>query len=148
MSPLAVKLIKTFEGFSPVVYNCGGGYSTIGYGHRLWKQEDGVGPLKEDVATSLLLKDLTLVERYLEQLVRIPLKETQEAALLSFMFNVGPAAFERSTLRIKVNREEHHDIPFELMRWVFAGGRRSRGLERRRFVEGKLYETGRWVMPT
>jgi lysozyme len=139
MNPLSMRLIKTFEGFSPVVYNCGGGYKTIGYGHRLWRGEFFETPLSKEEAEVLLLKDLRAMETYLRRLIRVSLTHGQEAALLSFVFNVGPAALERSTLRLKVNREEHGAIPEELMRWVWAGGRRNQSLRRRRFVEGQYY---------
>lgn len=35
-------------------------------------------------------------------------------------------------LRRKANREEHDDAPAELMKWVWAGGRKLKGLARRR----------------
>ncbi len=140
MNPLALKLIKTFEGFSPVVYNCGGGYQTIGYGHRLKEGDIFPKPLVEQLAEDLLIQDLAIMGRYLHRLICVPLTPGQEAALLSFVFNVGPAALERSTLRSKVNREEHDIVPWELMRWVWAGGKRCRGLERRPFVEGCAYK--------
>jgi len=63
-----------------------------------------------------------------------------ETALVSFTFNLGSAALQRSTLRRKVNREEHDDVPSELMKWVWAGGKKLRGLVRRREEELKLYE--------
>jgi len=42
-------------------------------------------------------------------------------------------------LRRKVNREEHGEVPAEFRRWVFAGGRKLKGLVRRREAEGRLY---------
>jgi lysozyme len=135
----AISLIKTFEGFSPVVYNCGGGYKTIGYGHRLWRGEFFEEPFSVTDAEVLLLKDLKRMAIVVHRLIRVPLSHGQEAALLSFVFNVGPASLERSTVRLKVNREEHKSVPEELMRWVWAGGKRCRGLQRRRFVEGQCY---------
>jgi lysozyme len=135
----AITLIKTFEGFSPVVYNCGGGYKTIGYGHRLWRGEFFKEPFSREDAEVLLIKDLNAMRGYLQAFIRVPLSQGQEAALLSFTFNVGSASLQRSTLRSKVNREEHDAVPEELMRWVWAGGKRCRGLKRRRFIEGQYY---------
>lgn len=61
-------------------------------------------------------------------------------ALVSFTFNLGGGALQRSTLRRKVNREEHEDVPREFLRWVWAGGRKLRGLVRRREAEALLYQ--------
>ncbi len=52
---------------------------------------------------------------------------------------VNLGALQRSTLRRKVNREEHADAPAEFRRWVWAGGRRLKGLVRRREAEAELY---------
>lgn len=53
--------------------------------------------------------------------------------------NLGAGALQRSTLRRKVNRGEHSLVPREFRRWVWAGGRRLRGLIRRREAEVGLY---------
>ena len=60
-------------------------------------------------------------------------------ALVSFAFNLGAGALQRSTLRRKVNREEHAAVPAEFRRWIWAGGRRLKGLVRRREAEAVLY---------
>ena len=60
-------------------------------------------------------------------------------ALCSFAFNLGAGALQRSTLRRKVNREEHAAVPHEFRRWVWAGGRKLKGLIRRREAEAVLY---------
>lgn len=139
MNPLAVNVIKMFEGFSPVVYNCEGGYKTIGYGHCLEGGQEFPKPLTKEQGERLLLKDMARTEHALRKWITVPLSTEREAALLSFTFNVGSAALQRSTLRLKVNRQEHEDVPRELMKWVFAGGKKCRGLQRRRFIEGQLY---------
>jgi lysozyme len=47
---------------------------------------------------------------------------------------------QRSTLRRKVNREAHAEVPAQLMRWVWAGGRRLPGLVSRRKSEAIHYD--------
>jgi hypothetical protein len=49
-------------------------------------------------------------------------------------------ALQCSTLRRKVNRQAHSEVPTQLVRWVWAGGRKLNGLIRRRAVEAKLYQ--------
>ena len=44
------------------------------------------------------------------------------------------------------NREEHDAVPAEFGRWVWAGGRRLKGLVRRREAEADLYERRRFTV--
>nr|WP_245562322.1 lysozyme [Marinospirillum minutulum] len=60
-------------------------------------------------------------------------------ALVSFTYNLGSGAFQCSTLRRKVNRQAHSEVPAQLVRWVWAGGRMLSGLVTRRAIEGKIY---------
>ena len=69
----------------------------------------------------------------------MPLTDGQFDALVSFTYNLGGGALQRSTLRGKINREEHAEIPEQFMRWVWAGGRKLKGLVRRRAAEAGLY---------
>ena len=76
-----------------------------------------------------------MAERAVLRLIRVRLADDQFDALVSFTFNLGAGALQRSTLRRKVNREEHGEVPPEFMRWVWAGGRKLKGLIRRRAAE-------------
>ncbi|MFM5394388.1 lysozyme [Aeromonas veronii] len=60
-------------------------------------------------------------------------------ALVSFTFNLGAGALQRSTLRLKANRGEHESVPAELMKWAWAAGKKLPGLVRRRQAEGACY---------
>lgn len=134
-------LIKRFEGFSPTVYICPAGYPTIGYGHlvrehELDRYEQGI---TEQEAEDLLRRDVQVAERAVLRLIDVPLTDGQYDALVSFTFNLGAGALQRSTLRRKVNREEHADVPTQFRRWVWAGGKRLRGLIKRRAAESGMY---------
>jgi lysozyme len=80
------------------------------------------------------------VERAVLRLITAPLSNGQFDALVSFTFNLGAGALQRSTLRRKVNREEHTDVPAELMKWVWAGGKKLNGLVKRRKAESMNYQ--------
>ena len=141
-------LIKRFESFSPTVYVCPAGYPTIGYGHVLLDGErdhfaNGIG---EEEAEDLLRRDAGIAERAVLRLIAVPLTDGQFDALCSFAFNLGGGALQRSTLRRKVNREEHSAVPAEFMKWIWAGGRRLKGLVQRREAEARLYATGRCAL--
>ena len=89
----------------------------------------------------LLSALLIIAERAVLRLIKVPLTDGQFDALVSFTFNLGSGALQRSTLRRKVNREEHEEVPAEFMRWVWAGGRKLKGLVRRREAESIRYST-------
>lgn len=135
-------LIKRFEGFESEIYLDAAGLPTIGYGHLLRPGEhkmfaDGIS---EAAGEALLIKDVGVAERAVLRLIKVPLTDGQFDALVSFTFNLGSGALQRSTLRRKVNREEHEEVPAELMRWVWAGGRKLKGLVQRRKAEILLYK--------
>lgn len=52
----------------------------------------------------------------------------QFGALVSFTYNLGGGALQRSALRRKINREEHAEVPEQVMRWIWAGGRNLKGV--------------------
>lgn len=134
-------LIKRFEGFSATIYICPAGYPTIGYGHLVREHE--LDRYEQDIteqeAEDLLRRDVQVAERAVLRLIDVPLTDGQYDALVSFTFNLGAGALQRSTLRRKVNREQHVEVPKQLMRWVWAGGRKLKGLIRRREAEALIY---------
>jgi len=136
-----INLIKRFEGFSSSIYICPAGYPTIGYGHVV--RDDERQRFAEDIdkeeGEELLRQDVRWAEQGVLRLIDVPLTDGQFDSLVSFAFNLGTGALQRSTLRRKVNREEHNDVPAQLKRWVWAGGRRLNGLVRRRTAEANLY---------
>lgn len=136
-------LIRRFEGFSPTIYICPAGYPTIGYGHVVLahEREQFALGITQAEATELLRKDVGIAERAVLRLISVPLTDGQFDALVSFTFNVGAGALQRSTLRRKVNRGEHESVPAELMKWVWAVGKRLPGLVRRRRAEALAYSS-------
>ena len=134
-----IDLIKRFEGFSRTVYFCPAGYPTIGYGHVVKPHENFSAGINEVQAEELLCQDAVIAERAVLRLINVPLTDGQFDALVSFTYNLGGGALQRSTLRRKINREEHAEVPEQFMRWVWAGGRKLKGLIRRREAEVTLY---------
>lgn len=139
VSELGIALIKYFEGFKGKPYLCAAGYKTIGYGHVI-RAGENLQEITEAEAEALLLRDLTLTEKAIFRLIAVPLTSYQFDALAAFTFNLGSGALQRSTLRQKINREEHEDAAKEFLKWVYAGGRVLKGLVRRRTMESLLYQ--------
>jgi lysozyme len=134
-----LRLVKAFEGFAPSPYLCPAGWWTVGYGHVIKSRDAVPNPITEELAGQILATDIQIAERAVLRLIAAPLTDGQFDALVSFTFNLGAGALQRSTLRRKVNRGEHRDVPAEFLKWVNAGGRRLPGLVRRRQAEAELY---------
>lgn len=65
-------------------------------------------------------QDAMIAERAVLRQINVPLTDGQFDALVSFTYNLGGGALQRSTLRRKINREEHGEVPEQFMRWVWA----------------------------
>jgi lysozyme len=109
--------------------------NTIGYGHVVRIHEKFLNPITEEEAYLLLRQDVAHAAAAVRRLIPVPLNQPRYDALVSFTFNVGAGALQRSTLRQVLLREEYHAAPPEFRRWVYAGGRKMAGLIRRREAE-------------
>lgn len=141
ISSRGLSLIKEFEGMRSAAYVCPGGVNTIGYGHVIKAEEKFSQPLSELEAEAFLLQDIKKATNAVGRLIKVPLTQGQFDALVSFTFNCGAGALQRSTLRACVNRQEHGQVPAELLKWCYSCGRLSNGLLRRRMAEALLYVT-------
>ena len=133
-----IEFIKKFEGFMPTKYLCAGNHWTIGYGHKL-SANDKYNEISENMAEELLQKDLFIAERGVLQYINIPLENNQFDALVSFTFNVGLAALQRSSLRQKVNYQLYEEATQEFLKWIHVGTKRINGLVLRRNAESRLF---------
>lgn len=137
-SDQGVDLIKRFEGCRLQSYRCPAGVWTIGYGHTGTDVTEGRRITIEE-ADRLLREDLAHMERRVRQLVTAPLTQNQFDALVSFAFNVGLGALERSTLRKKLNTQDYRGAAAQFLVWDKAGGKVLPGLVRRRRAERDLF---------
>ncbi|MCW7541873.1 lysozyme [Aquabacterium sp. A7-Y] len=74
------------------------------------------------------------------QCIKVPLKDHEKAAFISFSFNVGREKFCGSSLVRKANAGDLIGACAELSRWVWAGDRKLQGLVKRRAHERALCE--------
>lgn len=137
ISELGLTLIKAFEGLVLKAYYCAAGVLTVGYGHTKGVSKDTV--ITPEIAEVLLKEDCITSEKQVNKLIKVPLNQKQFDALVSFVFNIGGGALERSTLRMKLNRKEYFEASLEFEKWCFAGGRKLKGLQRRRLAEKNLF---------
>lgn len=135
MDPYA--LIKRFEGLRLEAYRDVVGIPTIGYGHTKGVKMGDV--CTEEQADKWLEEDAEEASRAIKRCVKVPLNENQYSALLSFTYNVGAGALERSTLLTLLNEKHYESAGDQLMNWVYAGGRKIQGLINRRKAEQELW---------
>ena len=138
-----VALIKAAESLQLKKYKCPAGIDTIGYG-TTGDRIKNIDTCTEAQAEAWLKEDIeNKIEKRLATLVSVPLNENQFSALVSFCYNVGCGAFSKSTLRKVINSDPNNfkGVEEQFMKWCMAGGKRLKGLERRRAAEYKLYAT-------
>ena len=125
------------EGLRLEAYEDAAGVPTIGYGHT--KDVRMGDRISEYWAKELLRDDIDEAERQVKEL-GVARNEAQLDALVSFVFNLGIGALKESTL-LRVIREggSKADIKREFKRWVYAGGKKLKGLEVRREWESKRF---------
>ena len=133
-----LELIKKFEGFSSKPYKCCAGFLTIGYGHKI-RSNEKYERISEMEANQMLQKDLQSSMYSVMNNIDFMLNNYQFSALVSFTYNVGGAALQRSTLRQKINSGELEGIQHELLRWVYVKGYKIKGLVKRRLKEVELF---------
>lgn len=137
-------LCRRFEGFYSKPYLCPAGVPTIGYGATRYLDGRRVkltdAPISKATAERLLLGQIKRV--YLPAVLRqCPLVRDPKAlgALIDFTFNLGEPNLKASTLRRKVNANDWEGAKREIVKWVYAGGVRLRGLELRRQAEAAYF---------
>ena len=138
-----LNLIKKYEGFRAKAYQDVVGVWTIGYGNTFYPDGKKVKEgdlISEEDAEKLLRTVVNDFGRKVTDEIRVQLTDCQFGALVSFTYNVGIGAFQRSTLLRKVNADpEDPEIKNEFLKWVKAGGNIFPGLVKRRKEEAKFY---------
>lgn len=131
-------LIEQFEGCSLSAYQDSVGVWTIGYGHTGPDVHPGL-VITQAQAQALLLRDVASAEAEVSDSVEIMLTPNEFSALVSFVFNMGAAAFRGSTMLTLLNQGNVLAAAQEFDRWVYAGGTELPGLVRRRAAEKALF---------
>ena len=149
LSKQGLALLKRFEGCSPVPYRDSARLWTIGYGHLIGDgkiiPDDNKYRLTPTQMELLLRYDVIPRERAVERLCPVPLTQNEFDALVSFTFNLGAGALQRSTLRQKLNRGDKAGAAKVLLLYNRAGGKVVRGLVNRRIAEYKLFMSNQYA---
>lgn len=148
---LASDIITKWEGLRLDVYLDVVGKWTVGYGHLIKPGEKyypygTVKNITKIEAENLLEQDLNLARDCVSQYVKVTLTENQRASLVSFTFNLGCTAFQKSTLLKLVNQQKFSEAAEQFDKWVYARGAdnllvKVNGLVNRREAEKQTFIT-------
>lgn len=155
-SAKAYELIKEFEGLRLKAYQCSAKKWTIGYGSTRYRDGKPVKPTDTipDEKTAQDMLDYHVVNSVcpdINKYVTVPLKQTEYDALCSFIYNTGVTGLygyfkdngklvkRHSSLARKLNAGDYEGAANGLLAWVYADGKKSPGLERRRQAERALF---------
>ena len=137
-SDLLIKKITEFEGFSNTAYRCPAGKWTCGIGHTSGVTATTTCTRKE--AEQWLKEDLAPVEAYVNTIEQVR-TQGQYDALVDFAYNLGLGNLKSSTLLKKIKAGASvEEIQAQLRRWVYAGGKKLKGMVKRR-----EWEAQRWA---
>lgn len=138
----AATIVKPWEGKVNEVYPDIIGVPTVCYGHTGRDVRIGQAIRSNAECDRLLAGDLSESQGYVRRCITRPLPPSTEAALVSFVFNVGPSGVCGSTLQRHMQAGNIAQGCGQLMRWVNAGGKRVQGLVNRRQAEYRVCMKG------
>lgn len=136
-SQTLIDAIKRFEACSLTAYQDSVGVWTIGYGHTAGvKRGDKIGMYQ---AEQFLREDLERFEAIANKCKRLS-SQGKFDAVLDFIYNSGPANFEKSILKKYIEGgKKTWQIQEEFLKWVNAGGQKLGGLVSRRIWEANRF---------
>jgi lysozyme len=167
LSKAGEDLMHRYEGFRSKPYLCPAHIWTIGYGHVLYQEQIKLpmtrppGKTKDDIPMirneyplkpedkrvwtkteidELFKDDVAHFERGVLRLVPTCVgRQGSFDALVSISFNFGLGNLQRSTIRMRANRQDWEGAAEAFMLWTKGGGKVLPGLVKRREAEVKLF---------
>jgi len=135
LSAAGLVAIAGYEGYRAQAYDDGIGVQTLGFGATT--REDGTPVQRGDTTTpERALRKLALdADEHAQAVFRcapVPMHQHEFDAFASVAYNIGGAAFCRSTMARKLRNGDYAGACAEILRWTYAGGRELRGLVIRR----------------
>lgn len=140
LSVAGIAFIQGWEGTSQEAYLDAVGVPTICTGSTRGVFIGQHASLAE--CETRLLEDSSYAGRAVARHVQGKLTQEQYDALVSLVFNIGEGNFARSTLLKRLNAGQCRVAADEFRKWVYAGGKRLRGLVSRREAERALFLKG------
>jgi GH24 family phage-related lysozyme (muramidase) len=156
-------LMHFFEGYRTRPYRCSAAIWTVGFGHAMYSDQLSLPNVRKEGYTGLIRSDYQLKEGdarvwskdELVDLFKSDINTFERGVLrlspnlinhqskfdacVSMAYNAGLGNYQRSTIRMKVNREDWAGAAEAFMSWTKAGGKEVAGLVKRRKAEVALF---------
>ena len=156
-------LMHFFEGYRTRPYRCSAAIWTVGWGHAMYSDQLNLPNVRKKGYQGLIRSEYQLKEEdnrvwskdELVDLFKVDINSFERGvlrlspnlvnhqskfdAVVSFAYNAGLGNYQRSTIRIKVNREDWTGASEAFMSWTKAGGKEVAGLVKRRKAEVVLF---------
>jgi len=163
LSKAGADLMHQYEGYRTKPYLCPAHIWTIGYGHVLYQEQIKLPVVRVNGYTGMIRKEMPLkpednrvwtkeeieklfaddVASFERGVLRLapPVAGRQGAfdACVSFAFNAGLGTFQRSSIRMKLNRGDWEGAADALLLYCMGGGKILAGLKKRRDAEKALF---------
>ena len=152
-----------FEGYRNKPYRCSAAIWTVGWGHAMYADQLNLPNVRKEGYTGLIRSDYQLKgednrvwsKDELVDLFKVDINTFERGvlrlspnlanhqskfdAVVSFAYNAGLGNYQRSTIRMKVNRGDWEGASEAFMSWTKAGGKEVAGLVKRRKAEKALF---------
>ena len=159
-------LMHFFEGYRNKPYLCPANIWTIGFGRVLYQEQIRLPMVRKEGYTGLIRSDYQLKgednrvwsKEELVDLFKVDINSFERGVLrlspnlvnhqskfdaaTSFAYNAGLGNYQRSTIRMKINREDWNGAAEAFMSWTRAGNKEVAGLVKRRKAERLLFLGG------
>jgi GH24 family phage-related lysozyme (muramidase) len=156
-------LMHFFEGYRVRPYRCSAAIWTVGWGHAMYADQLNLPNVRKEGYSGLIRSDYQLKEgdarvwskEELVNLFKMDIDNFERGvlrlspnlanhqskfdAITSFAYNAGLGNYQRSTIRMKVNRGDWEGAAEAFMSWTKAGGKEVAGLVKRRKAEVALF---------
>jgi lysozyme len=156
-------LMHFFEGYRNKPYRCSAAIWTVGWGHATYADQLALPNVRKEGYTGLIRSDYQLkgednrvwskdelvnlfkvdIDTFERGVLRLSPTlahhQSKFDAVVSFAYNAGLGNYQRSTIRMKVNRGDWDGAAEAFMSWTKAGGKEVSGLVKRRKAEVVLF---------
>jgi lysozyme len=156
-------LMHQWEGYRTKPYLCPAHIWTIGYGHVLYQDQIKLPVVRVNDYAGMIRKEMPLkpednrvwTKEEIEKLFTDDVVPTERGVLrlapalsgrqgafdacVSFAFNAGVGAFQRSSIRMKINRGDWEGAADALLLYCMGGGKILAGLKKRRDAEKAMF---------
>ena len=140
LGPRGIALIQSFEQFRSVAYlPTADDVPTIGFGHTRGVALGDTCTREE--ADAWFSEDVAWAEECVGKAVTASINQNEFDALVSLCFNIGCAAFGKSTLVRLLNEADYDCAAAQFKVWNKQAGKELAGLTRRRKAEAELFDT-------